>query len=168
MGQEKIKGHHKSRIAYVYVRQSTQYQVNHNLESQRRQYQLTERAKELGFQDIRVIDEDLGVSGGLGTERAGFKKLVAEISLNKVGIVFGLEVSRFARNNRDLYHLIDLCALFDTLIADQDEIYHPGTPNDRMVLGLKGTMSEVEINLSGYLQSSSEVVKLTFWHRFSC
>jgi DNA invertase Pin-like site-specific DNA recombinase len=147
MGQEKIKGHHKSRIAYVYVRQSTQYQVNHNLESQRRQYQLTERAKELGFQDIRVIDEDLGVSGGLGTERAGFKKLVAEISLNKVGIVFGLEVSRFARNNRDLYHLIDLCALFDTLIADQDEIYHPGTPNDRMVLGLKGTMSEVEINL---------------------
>ena len=147
MGQEKIKGHHKSKTAYVYVRQSTQYQVNHNLESQRRQYQLTERAKELGFQDIRVLDEDLGVSGGLGTERAGFKKLVAEISLNKVGIVFGLEVSRFARNNRDLYHLIDLCALFDTLIADQDGIYHPGAPNDRMVLGLKGTMSEVEINL---------------------
>lgn len=129
------------------MRQSTQYQVNHNLESQHRQYQLVERAKELGFQDIQVIDEDLGVSGGSNTERAGFKKLVAEVSLNKVGIVLGLEVSRFARNNRDWYHLIDLCALFDTLIADQDGIYHPGAPNDRMVLGLKGTMSEVETNL---------------------
>jgi DNA invertase Pin-like site-specific DNA recombinase len=94
-----------------------------------------------------VIDEDLGVSGASGSERSGFKKLVAEVTLNKVGIVLGLEVSRFARNNRDWYHLIDLCALFDTLIADQDGIYHPGVPNDRMVLGLKGTMSEVEINL---------------------
>jgi len=136
-----------ARIAYVYVRQSTQYQTKHNLESQRRQYQLVERAKELGFQDIAVIDDDLGVSGALGSERSGFKKLVAEVSLNKVGIVLGLEVSRFARNNRDWYHLLDLCALFDTLIADQDGIYHPGVPNDRMVLGLKGTMSEVEINL---------------------
>jgi DNA invertase Pin-like site-specific DNA recombinase len=121
--------------------------VSHNLESQHRQYQLIDRAKEFGFQDVQVIDEDLGVSGGTGAERAGFKKLVAEVSLNKVGIVLGLEVSRFARNNRDWYHLIDLCALFDTLIADQDGIYHPGAPNDRMVLGLKGTMSEVEINL---------------------
>ena len=89
------------------MRQSTQYQVDHNLESQQRQYQLTERAKELGFKDIRIIDEDLGVSGGAGTERSGFKKMVAEVSLNKVGIVLGLEVSRFARNNRDWYHLID-------------------------------------------------------------
>lgn len=147
MGNDKIGDHHLSRIAYVYVRQSTQYQVTHNLESKQRQYQLTERAKELGFQKIRVIDEDLGVSGTSTAERAGFEKLVAEVSLNKVGIVLGLELSRFARNNRDLYHLIDLCALFDTLIADQDGIYHPGLPNDRMVLGLKGTMSEVEINL---------------------
>lgn len=147
MGKEKIRDHHLSRTAYVYVRQSTQYQVSHNLESQHRQYQLVDRAKEFGFQDVQVIDEDLGVSGGTGIERAGFKKLVAEVSLNKVGIVLGLEVSRFARNNRDWYHLIDLCALFDTLIADQDGIYHPGAPNDRMVLGLKGTMSEVEINL---------------------
>lgn len=147
MGKDKIKAHHQSRIAYIYVRQSTQYQINHNLESQQRQYQLTDRAKELGFQDVRVIDEDLGMSGGSCTDRSGFKKLVAEVSLNKVGIVLGLEVSRFARNNRDLYHLLDLCALFDTLIADQDGIYHPGAPNDRMVLGLKGTMSEVEINL---------------------
>ena len=147
MGKEKIRDQHLSRTAYVYVRQSTQYQVEHNLESQRRQYQLTERAKELGFKDIRVIDEDLAVSGTLGSERNGFKKLIAEVSLTKVGIVLGLEVSRLARNNKDLYHLLDLCALFDTLIADHDGIYHPGDPNDRMVLGLKGTMSEVEINL---------------------
>ena len=147
MGNDIIKAHHLSRIAYVYVRQSTQYQVENNLESQNRQYQLVEKAKEMGFRDVKVIDEDLGVSGGRGSERSGFKQLVAEVSLNKVGIVFGLEVSRFARNNRDWYHLIDLCALFDTLIADQDGVYHPGNPNDRMVLGLKGTMSEVEINL---------------------
>lgn len=147
MGNDNIKAHHLSRIAYVYVRQSTQYQVENNLESQKRQYQLVEKAKEMGFRDVKVIDEDLGVSGGRGSERSGFKQLVAEVSLNKVGIVFGLEASRFARNNRDWYHLIDLCALFDTLIADQDGVYHPGNPNDRMVLGLKGTMSEVEINL---------------------
>jgi DNA invertase Pin-like site-specific DNA recombinase len=106
-----------------------------------------EKARTLGFKDVRVIDEDLGVSGGVASDRSGFKKLVAEVSLNRVGIVFGLEVSRFARNNRDWYHLIDLCALFDTLIADQDGVYHPSDPNDRMVLGLKGTMSEVELNL---------------------
>lgn len=147
MDNDKIKAQHLSRIAYVYIRQSTQYQTEHNLESQHRQYQLVEKAKELGFRDVQVIDEDLGVSGSSGVERSGFKRLVAEVGLNKVGIVLGLEVSRFARNNKDWYHLIDLCALFDTLIADQDGIYHPGTPNDRMVLGLKGTMSEVEINL---------------------
>lgn len=147
MGNAQIKENHLSRIAYVYIRQSTQYQTEHNLESQNRQYQLAEKAKAMGFRDVRVIDEDLGLSGGSASERSGFKRLVAEVSLNKVGIIFGLEVSRFARNNRDWYHLIDLCALFDTLIADQDGVYHPNNPNDRMVLGLKGTMSEVEINL---------------------
>ena len=147
MDNEIIKEYHLSRMAYVYIRQSTQYQTEHNLESQYRQYQLAEKAKELGFRDIEVIDEDLGLSGSSGSERSGFKRLVAEVSLNKVGIILGLEVSRFATNNKDRYHLIDLCALFDTLIADQDGIYHPGNPNDRMVLGLKGTMSEVEINL---------------------
>lgn len=147
MGSATIKDTHLSRIAYVYIRQSTQYQAEHNLESQRRQYELVEKSKAMGFRDVRVIDEDLGFSGGLSSNRDGFKRLVAEVSLNKVGIVLGLEVSRFARNNRDWYHLIDLCALFDTLIADQDGVYHPNNPNDRMVLGLKGTMSEVEINL---------------------
>jgi DNA invertase Pin-like site-specific DNA recombinase len=147
MSNVEIRNEHLCRTAYVYIRQSTPYQKEHNLESQRRQYQLVDKARALGFKDVQVIDEDLGLSGGVGTERSGFKKLVAEVSLNRVGIVFGLEVSRFARNNREWYHLLDLCALFDTLIADQEGIYHPGNPNDRMVLGLKGTMSEVELNL---------------------
>ena len=147
MGNAEIRENHLSRIAYVYIRQSTQYQAEHHLESQRRQYQLVEKAKALGFKEVSVIDEDLGLSGGSASERSGFKRLVAEVSLNKVGIILGLEVSRFARNNRDWYHLLDLCALFDTLIADQDGVYHPNHPNDRMVLGLKGTMSEVEISL---------------------
>ncbi len=143
----KIKEKHLSRIAYVYIRQSTQYQAENNLESQRRQYQLVDKAKAMGFNDVRVIDEDMGISAGGYAERGGFKKLVSEVGLNKVGIIFGLEVSRFARNNRDWYYLMDLCSLFDTLIADQDGIYNCGHPNDRMVLGLKGTMSEVEINI---------------------
>lgn len=147
MTNDRIKAQHLARIAYVYVRQSTQFQAQHNLESQRRQYQMVEKAKQLGFRDIQVIDDDLGVSGAGKSERSGFNKLVAEVSLNKVGLILGLEVSRFARNNKDWYHLIDLCALFDTLIADQDGIYHPASANDRMVLGVKGTMSEVELNL---------------------
>lgn len=157
MGNAEIRNEHLSRTAYVYIRQSTPYQKEHNLESQRRQYQLVEKARALGFKDVQVIDEDLGLSGSVTTDRSGFKKLVAEVSLNHVGIVFGLEVSRFARNNRDWYHLIDLCALFDTLIADQDGVYHPSNPNDRMVLGLKGTMSEVELNLiRGRLHQGAE------------
>ncbi len=147
MRSEKITAAHLSRTAYVYVRQSTQHQVEHNLESRSRQYQLVDKAKAMGFANVTVIDEDLGASGSIGSERSGFKKLVAEVSLNKVGMVLGIEVSRFARNNRDWYHLLDLCALFNTLIADQDGVYDPGDPNDRMVLGSKGTISEVEINL---------------------
>lgn len=147
MESGKITEQHRSRTAYVYVRQSTAYQVEHNLESQRRQYQLVQRAQQLGFGDVRVIDEDLGVSATECTERSGFKKLVAEVGLNRVGLVLGLECARLARNNRDWYHLLDLCALFDTLIADQDGVYHPGHPNDRMLLGLKGTMSEAEVNV---------------------
>lgn len=147
MISEKIKPSHLSRVAYVYVRQSSTYQVEHHLESQRRQYQLADKAREMGFSDIQVIDEDLGVSASASSDRSGFKKLVAEVGLNRVGIILGLEVSRFARNNRDWYHLLDLCALFDTLIADQDGVYNPGHPNDRMVMGLKGTISEAEINI---------------------
>lgn len=147
MSSDKIKAEHRSRIAYVYIRQSTTYQVEHHRESQHRQYELVEKAKAFGFHDVRVIDEDLGRSGAQGSERSGFERLVAEVSMNHVGLVLGLEVSRLARNNRDWYQLLDFCALFDTLIADQEGIYNPRTANDRMLLGLKGTISEVEINL---------------------
>jgi DNA invertase Pin-like site-specific DNA recombinase len=139
---------HLARQAAVYVRQSTVEQVTNNLESQRRQYGLVDRAVTLGWPrpQVVVIDDDLGVSGS-GVARAGFERLVAEVGLGHIGIVLALEVSRLARNNRDWYHLLDLCALVDTLIADADGLYHPGVFNDRLLLGLKGTMSEVELHL---------------------
>ena len=143
----KVTDSHLNRIAYIYVRQSTMSQVEQNLESQRRQYGLADRAKGMGFNDVQVIDDDLGLSGSESKKRRGFQRLVADVGLGKVGAVFGLEVSRFARNNSDWYHLLDLCALFDTLIADHESVYHPGRPDDRLVLGLKGTMSEVELNV---------------------
>ena len=139
---------HRSRKAAIYIRQSTLTQVAENLESQRRQYGLVERAAELGWRrsDILVIDDDLGVSGS-GIARTGFDRLVAEVGLGHIGAVFAIEVSRLARNNRDWYHLLDLCALVDALIGDSDGLYHPGVFNDRLLLGLKGTMSEVELHL---------------------
>lgn len=145
---EKITPSHLSRRAVIYVRQSTLEQVASNLESQRRQYALAERAIELGWKrsDVVVIDDDLGVSGS-GVARSGFDRLVAEVGLGQVGLVLAIEVSRLARNNRDWYHLLDLCALVDTLIGDGDGLYHPGVFNDRLLLGLKGTMSEVELHL---------------------
>src|SRR6202158_612806 len=139
---------HLARQAAIYIRQSTVEQVTHNLESQRRQYGLVDRAVTLGWPrpQVTVIDDDLGVSGG-GGARVGFERLVAEVGLGHIGIVLAIEVSRLARNNRDWYHLLDLCALVDTLIADGDGLYHPGVFNDRLLLGLKGTMSEVELHL---------------------
>lgn len=143
-----ITATHRARRAAVYVRQSTLTQVAENLESQRRQYGLVERAVELGWHrnDVLMIDDDLGVSGA-GGPRKGFDRLVAEVGLGHVGIIFAIEVSRLARNNRDWYHLLDLCALVDTVIADADGLYHPSVFNDRLLLGLKGTMSEVELHL---------------------
>src|SRR5207249_3518470 len=114
-------------------------QVQHNRESQRQQYGLVDRAVSMGWprREVMVIDEDLGVSGrGLGITRIGFERLVAEVGLGHIGIVFSIEVSRVARNNRDWYHLLDLCALVDTLIADADGLYHPAAINDRLRLGL--------------------------------
>jgi len=139
---------HLGRQAAIYIRQSTVEQMTHNLESQRRQYGLVDRALALGWPSpqVVVIDDDLGVSGG-GVARAGFERLVAEVGLGHVGIVLAIEVSRLARNNRDWYHLLDLCALVDTLIADVDGLYHPSVFNDRLLLGLKVTMSEVELHL---------------------
>jgi hypothetical protein len=132
------------RLALVYVRQSTTSQVQYNRESTERQYRLAARASELGWQreQIKVLDQDLGISGSGLAERAGFTHMTAEVALGHVGIVLGLEVSRLARNNADWYRLLDLCGTTDTLIGDADGIYHPGMFNDRLVLGLKGTMSE--------------------------
>ena len=145
MSKERIQPEHLSRLAMVYVRQSSMGQVRHHLESQRRQYDLAGHAKSLGFAQVEVIDEDLGKSGASAVGRLGFQRLVAEVSLGRVGAVFGLEVSRLARNNRDWYQLLDLCALMNTLIVDAEGIYDPRQLNDRLLLGLKGTMSEAEL-----------------------
>jgi excisionase family DNA binding protein len=145
----KIGAVHLGRDAYVYVRQSTLTQLREHTESLIRQYELRERAVALGWDphQVRVIDADLGRSGADATAREGFKDLVADVGLGRVGIIFGIEVSRLARNNSDWYQLLDLCALTDTLIADADGVYHPADFNDRLVLGLKGTMSEAELHL---------------------
>jgi DNA invertase Pin-like site-specific DNA recombinase len=144
---EKIKSHHLERKGYVYVRQSTPYQVRNHLESKRRQYELAERAKQLGFVNVIVIDDDLGRSGDGMRERPGFGKLLTSVCQGLAGAVFALEASRLARSNRDWYHLIDLCALTETLLIDNDGVYDPRQLNDRLVLGVKGTMSEFELNL---------------------
>ena len=146
---DKITVSHRSRDAYVYVRQSTPSQMVQHTESLARQYELRERAVALGWpaHQVVVIDADLGRSGAQTDGRSGFKELVADVGLGKVGIVLGIEVSRLARNNADWYQLLDLCAITDTLIADADGVYHPGDFNDRLVLGLKGTMSEAELHL---------------------
>jgi DNA invertase Pin-like site-specific DNA recombinase len=145
----KVNPSHLQRLAYIYVRQSSLKQVYQNQESQRYQYRLQQRALELGWPKdrIRVIDRDLGLSGQEAEHRTGFQELVAEVSLGQVGIVFGYEVSRLARNNRDWYLLLDLAAMFGTLIADSDGLYDPRSYNDRLLLGLKGTMSEAELHL---------------------
>src|SRR5215472_18110107 len=137
----KITAAHLRRRALVYVRQSTTAQVEYNRESTERQYRLVERAAELGWrrEQIKVLDQDLGVSGSGLVVRAGFTQMTAEVALGHVGIVLGLEVSRLARNNADWYRLLDLCGLTDTLIGDADGIYHPALFNDRLLLGLKGT-----------------------------
>lgn len=144
---EKIKPEHLQRAAYVYVRQSTVYQVRHHREGQQRQYDLQRRAQQLGFEQVVVIDEDLGRSGSGLQERPGFGRLLAAVCQGLVGAVLALEASRLARNNRDWHHLVDLCALAGTLLIDDDGIYDPKLLNDRLLLGLKGTMSEFELGL---------------------
>ena len=145
----KVTPAHLGRDAYVYVRQSSLTQVREHTESLERQYELAFRAQALGWapRQVIVVDDDLGRSGAETSRREGFKNLVADVGLGKVGIIFGIEVSRLARNNADWYQLLDLCAVTDTLIADGDGLYHPADFNDRLVLGLKGTMSEAELHL---------------------
>jgi len=144
----KIKPVHGEKLAIVYVRQSTTHQVLMNRESTARQYALADYAHDLGWQRDRVIiiDEDQGKSGASSEHRLGFQRLLSEVTLEHVGIILGLEMSRLARSSKDWHHLLELCAIFGTLLADQDGIYDPGDPNDRLLLGLKGTMSEMELH----------------------
>jgi DNA invertase Pin-like site-specific DNA recombinase len=145
----KVTPEHLRRAAVVYVRQSTTLQVERHRESTARQYALVEHAAALGWRrdQISVIDEDLGLSGASAAGRGGFTAMTAQVALGRVGIVLGLEVSRLARNNADWYRLLDICGMTDTLIGDADGLYHPGAFNDRLVLGLKGTMSEAELHI---------------------
>src|SRR5436305_8831267 len=143
----KVTADHLKRRAIVYIRQSSPIQVANNLESQRRQYALADQARQLGFQQIDVIDEDLGRSGSGQVDRPGFARLVAEVCTGGVGAVFCIEASRLARNGRDWHHLIELCGLVRALVVDPDGVYDPGLLNDRLLLALKGTMSEFELNL---------------------
>jgi len=154
---DKIQKQHLDRAAYIYVRQSSLTQVEQNLESQRRQYALVERARDLGWHDIRVVDEDLGRSGSGRVERHGFETLLADVCQGQVGGVFAIEASRLARNGHDWHRLLEFCQIVDTLIVDHDGIYDPKHPNDRLVLGLKGTMSEVEVSM--FRQRSQEAIR---------
>src|SRR3979490_977361 len=152
----KITTEHLARSAYVYIRQSTADQLTHNHESRRRQYGLADRARQLGWTAVEVIDDDLGRSGG-GIARPGFERLLAAICEARVGAVLAIEVSRLARNGRDWHTLIEFCGLVGTIIVDEDGIYDPRHPNDRLLLGMKGTMSELELSL--FRQRSQEALK---------
>jgi DNA invertase Pin-like site-specific DNA recombinase len=146
---ESVEPWHQERLAVVYVRQSTPQQVLDHQESTRLQYGLTARARELGWAPERVVvvDDDLGRSGTSAADRLGFQRLVSEVGLGHVGLILGVEMSRLARSGKDWHQLLELCALFGTLIADSDGVYDPGQYNDRLLLGLKGTLSEAELHL---------------------
>ena len=152
----KVKTEHLARSAYVYIRQSTADQLTHNHESRRRQYGLVDRARQLGWTAVEVIDDDLGRSGG-GIARPGFERLLAAICEARVGAVLAIEASRLARNGRNWHTLIEFCGLVGTIIVDEDGIYDPRHPNDRLLLGMKGTMSELELSL--FRQRSQEALK---------
>jgi DNA invertase Pin-like site-specific DNA recombinase len=156
MMSNKLTPEHLRRAAVVYVRQSKPSQVIHHQESQRLQYALVDRARSLGFQQVTVIDDDLGRTGSGLVERPGFERLVGEVCSGQVGAVFCIEASRLARNGRDWHHLIELCGLIGVLVIDPDGMYDPRFPNDRLLLGLKGTMSEFELHL--FRQRSAEAI----------
>ena len=157
----KIAARHRERLAVVYVRQSTRQQVVGHQESTRLQYALVDRAVALGWEASRVllIDDDLGKSGSSAEHRVGFQRLVAEISLGHVGLVLGTEMSRLARSGKDWYQLLELCALGGSLLADTDGVYDPTEYNDRLLLGLKGTMSEAELYLINQRMRAGRVNK---------
>jgi DNA invertase Pin-like site-specific DNA recombinase len=147
--EQKIRAEHQSRLAVVYVRQSTVHQVQHHKESTQLQYGLVEQARRLGWpqEQVLVIDEDLGLSGASAERRLGFQRLLSEVAFNHVGLILGVEMSRLARSCKDWYQLLELCAMFRTLIGDLDGLYDPTSYNDRLLLGLKGTMSEAELHI---------------------
>jgi DNA invertase Pin-like site-specific DNA recombinase len=144
---DKIKPQHLSRKAVLYIRQSSAYQVNHNLESQRLQYAMQEHLQQLGWREIEVVDEDLGRSAAGLVTRSGFERMVADVCLGKVGAVAAREVSRFARNSREWQRLVEVCRVVDTVLIDQDTVYAPRQSNDRLLLGLKGSLNEYELDL---------------------
>jgi DNA invertase Pin-like site-specific DNA recombinase len=158
-GEGKITASHRSRLAIIYLRQSTILQVRNHTESTTRQYALAELAATLGWpaENILVIDADLGISGRFGTERGGFRDVVAKVCLAEAGAVFGLEVSRLARSSADIARLLELARLTDTLVIDTDGVYNLADFNDRLLLGLKGSMSEAELHLlTGRLQGAKQ------------
>ena len=152
----KITAEHLARSAYVYIRQSTADQLLHNHESRRRQYALADRARQLGWTSVEIVDDDLGRSGG-GVARPGFDRLIGAICAGGVGAVLAIEASRLARNGRDWHMLIEFCGLVGTILVDEDGIYDPRHPNDRLLLGMKGTMSELELSL--FRQRSQEALR---------
>ena len=144
---EKIGPHHRQRKAVLYVRQSSAHQVAHNLESQRLQYAMQERLKSLGWREVEIVDEDLGKSAAVAMQRSGFKRMVADVCLGKVGAVAAREVSRFARNSREWQQLVEVCRIVDTLLIDEETVYDARQSNDRLLLGLKGSLNEYELDL---------------------
>jgi DNA invertase Pin-like site-specific DNA recombinase len=144
---DKIRPQHLSRKAILYIRQSSAYQVTHNLESQKLQYAMQERLHQLGWREIEVVDEDLGQSAAGTVTRAGFERMVSEVCLGNVGAVAAREVSRFARNSREWQQLVEVCRVVDTVLIDQETVYSPRQSNDRLLLGLKGSLNEYELDL---------------------
>ena len=144
---DKIKAHHLERKAILYVRQSSTYQVSNNLESQKLQYAMQQRLRQLGWLEIDIVDDDLGRSAAGTVTRAGFERMVAEVCLGQVGAVAAREVSRFARNSREWQRLVEVCRVVDTLLIDQETVYTPRQSNDRLLLGLKGSLNEYELDL---------------------
>src|SRR5437870_13336669 len=144
---DKIRPQHTARKAILYIRQSSAYQVTHNVESQKLQYAMEDRLQHLGWREIEVVDEDLGRSASGAVTRSGFERMVAQVCMGQVGAVAAREVSRFARNSRDWQQLIEMCRVVDTVLIDQETVYAPRQSNDRLLLGLKGSLNEYELDL---------------------
>src|SRR3979490_3134115 len=159
MMSEKIRPHHRERKAILYVRQSSAHQVLHNRESSALQYAMRDRLTALGWSRIETVDDDLGRSAAGGVARAGFDRMVAEVCLGKVGAVAAREVSRFARASRDWRQLIEMCRVVDTVLIDQETVYAPRQGNDRLLLGLKGSLNEYELDLLRHRSLSARYEK---------